>query len=192
MEAGEGGLQKHSWCLSCFSTPAQLRGACGPPPLLAAVLQVRLPCSKMGWDCSFGGSCSLSLSFQEVVKAGCENEMGPEPTQLQKTPHAAQTHVKCRSSPRKEKECIGTLPTLLPRWWPSPARAGAQPCRAGVWLRRDAVEHSQPCAELQMSWPFAHTAPAPTHAVPHLELQPHLISLPFFPQASAGFRLPGP
>ena len=47
--------------------------------------------------------------------------MGPEPTQLQKIPHAAQTHVKCKSSPRKEKEGLGTLPMFLPQWWPSPA-----------------------------------------------------------------------
>lgn len=54
------------------------------------------------------------------------------------------------------------------------------------------MEHSQPCAELQVSWPFTHTAPVPTHAVPHLELQPPLTSYPFFPQASAGLGLPLP
>ena len=33
---------------------------------------------------------------------------------------------------------------------------------------------------------------APTRALPHLELQPHLTNPPFFPQASAGFGLPLP
>ena len=46
MQAGEGGLQKHSQCLSCPSSPAQLRGACGPPPLLATVLQVSPHCLR--------------------------------------------------------------------------------------------------------------------------------------------------